>query len=128
MHQSSAVWCPQPGAGIPTRSSRVSAQIAVLIVVPVRYVMERGGYAGISIEQWIQIADAFAEMLIDERDQTCPERSYRAGSAHDDLFAIQQNLVTGLWVSITGDIRDAPAGTLPRIVRGWYVRASLPRG
>jgi len=49
-------------------------------------------------------------LLVEQRDQASPQRSYCAGASDDDLFSIHKNVVAAVWVGVAGYVWNAATG------------------
>src|ERR1700691_3319028 len=89
----------QPGTWIPPRSCRISSVVARSDAIEVT--------VGVLIKQWVNKAHGLSNALIDERDQSSPERSHGTGASDDVRLPIDQSNVAGVWIGISGHIRNA---------------------
>jgi len=100
--QGCSVRAAEAGAGVPARAGGIGAVGAAGDVV------KSGGAFG-GIQQRIHVADIFPQRLIDPREQAGPERRYGAGSTDDGGASIYDDVVAGLGVRVSGDVRHAAA-------------------
>src|SRR6202167_1009936 len=100
--QSCSVRAAEAGAGVPTRAGGIGAVGAAGDVV-------KSGSALGNVQQRIHVADIFSQRLIGPREQAGPEWRYGAGSADDGGASIYDDVVAGLGVRVSGDVRHAAA-------------------
>ena len=96
-------------AGIPA-GARAEAYRGAAVVGALGDVVEGGGCFG-GVDGGLGEAGGFAVLLIGERDEAGPERSYGAGAADDIVAAVDADLIAGGRVGVAGDVWDtASAG------------------
>ena len=98
------------------RSSRRSAPGR--IVVADRDVIQDSGLAQLRVQEWSEVADRLAQLLVDARDESRPERRHRAGTAHIlRHLAVDQNRIARVLVGISGHVGYASPYMMIRIHR-----------
>src|SRR5271156_3863693 len=110
----------QPGTWIPPRTCRIGSVVARSDAIEIT--------VGVLIKQWINKAHGLSNALIDERDQSSPERSHGAGASDHVRLPIDESNVAGVWVGISGHIRNASTNIVIRIGGRWHVCPTLPTG
>src|ERR1700683_594459 len=100
--QGCSVRAAEAGAGVPAGAGGIGAVGAAGDVV-------KSGSAFGGGQQRVHGAALFYQRLIDPRGQAGPEWRYGAGSADDGGASIHDDVVAGLGVRVSGDVRHAAA-------------------
>ena len=92
----------QSAGGIPARTGFILAQVAKHIVIAIGDIAERGrGCVNGGVDIACGRLALCGPALIDQREKPGIERSDRAGATKDVLFASDDYLVAGGWISIS---------------------------
>src|SRR5580700_8623747 len=79
----------QPGTWIPPRTCRIGSVVARSDAIEIT--------VGVLIKQWVNKAYGLSNALIDERDQSSPERSHGTGASDYVRLPSHQSNVAGVW-------------------------------
>ena len=69
----------------------------------------QGGFHFARVQQRIHIPHIFSERLIDAREQSGPQRRYRAGAANHRLLPVNEDVVAGFGIGVSGYVGHAAA-------------------
>lgn len=100
MEQACAVWAAEAGAGVPARFGAHGAVVAFGDVVEACRLVH-------GVELRVDEAEFGVHLLVEDGDESGPERGYRAGAAYDHVLAIDADVVAGFGVGIAGYVGDA---------------------
>src|SRR5882724_6941299 len=113
VHQPGAVGTAQARAGIPPAGCPVPAEVAAGVIVTTDDVVEgASAYDRVTVEKWVDESHGLPQLLIEQCDQTCPQRSHCAGSSDHELLSVYTNDIAGGGIRIARDVRHASSARM----------------